>query len=423
MKRVALVAVVLIPTILLACSPQAPVTSSPIQEVPVASETPVSTPTVSIPSFSPTPSSPPTTPSPSTTFIPPASSTLTQTKSLPPLDAFMKGFNFADWNQVDKPRPPLAGPLYGSPLSDLRLKDLAATGTNWSGLVVSVFEETEASTEITRKQYATASDQALRHMIDLAHNLGMRVMLKVWIAIEGGTGVNHSRIGTLFSTEDQWQDWFASYRQIIVYYATLAQDAGVDMFSIGYELNNTSQREADWRRIAQEVRQVYKGPITYQSAVDANPLLSEELQIKWWDAVDYIGVDGYYPLTQSNNPTVEELKSAWVNKGYLSRLEGLSQKFQKPIVIMEIGYASSDGINTWPVQYLRAAQQPLDLQEQADCYQAAFEVLWGKPWLKGIFWWQWMANPVIWPGGPTDKSYFPYGKPAEEVLRKFYLSQ
>jgi hypothetical protein len=56
----------------------------------------------------------------------------------------------------------------------------------------------------------------------------------------------------------------------------------------------------------------------------------------------------------------------------------------------------------------------IDLQEQADCYQAVLEVLWGKPWLKGIFWWQWNAISTQW---PVD----PHGKPAEEVLKKYYL--
>jgi hypothetical protein len=30
-------------------------------------------------------------------------------------------------------------------------------------------------------------------------------------------------------------------------------------------------------------------------------------------------------MTTGNNPTVEQLKAAWVEKGYLSRWEGLSK--------------------------------------------------------------------------------------------------
>lgn len=98
--------------------------------------------------------------------------------------------------------------------------------------------------------------------------------------------------------------------------------------------------------------------------------------------MDYIGLSGYSRLTNKNDPTVEELKSAWVERGYLSRLEGLSQKFQKPIIISEIGYVSADGTNTDPPNFRKFANAAADLQEQADCYQAAFEVLRDKPWLE-----------------------------------------
>ncbi len=129
--------------------------------------------------------------------------------------------------------------------------------------------------------------------------------------------------------------------------------------------------------------------------------------------------DVNYPLTNKTNPTVGELKAAWVDKGYIAMLENLSSQHNKPIVFTEIGYESRDGANMHPASSTSA---PLDLQEQADCYQAALEVLWGKPWLHGIFWWQWWAGANVWQGGVNDGSFTPYGKPAEQVLRSFYLS-
>ncbi len=137
--------------------------------------------------------------------------------------------------------------------------------------------------------------------------------------------------------------------------------------------------------------------------------------------MDYIGADFYCGLTDKYNPTVEELKAAWTEKGYIALLGNLSKRFNKPIIFTEFGYPSKDGANRWPGWWTREA--PIDLQEQADCYQAALEVLWGKPWLAGIFWWQWFANTSIWPGGPNDDSYTPYGKPAEAVLKRFYLAK
>ncbi len=342
---------------------------------PTLSETPtqISTPT----GTSGLPPTPSTTLRLTPTSLPPVTTIVTISRPLPPLDAFMKGFNFADWAPFDTPGPQ---PLYNPAQTDVSLKNLAATGTNWIALFVRGCQDTISSTNITRNQYATASDSSLQYVVDFAHTLGVRVMLKPHVHLSQDPTHWHGQIGTTFTNEAQWQAWFTSYREFIVPYAKLAQDAGADMFCIGQEMTGTVQREADWRRIAQEIRQVYKGAIIYEATVDGNPSISEELMVKWWDAVDYIGVLGYFPLTQSNNPTVEDLKLAWVQKGYLSRLENLSQKFKKLIIISEIGYESKDGTNITPANFTRVA--PVDLQEQADCYQAAFGGLMGQTMAK-----------------------------------------
>jgi hypothetical protein len=343
------------------------------------------------------------------------------------MDAFMKGFTFADFGPVDRPRPPSMGPLYNPSQSDPELKKLANSGVNWIILVSQVWQETLSSTNISRHEYNTPSDDSLRHVINMAHSLGIRVVLSPYMGMS--IDVKHTgnpspvNIGTAFYNELQWREWFTSYGETINYYASLAQDTGADMFCIGHELGYVTQREEDWRRVAKEVRARFKGPITYASLCvepDRDPG-AEMRRIKWWDAVDYIGVDVYFRLTDKNNPTVEELKAAWKQKGYLTLLEDLSAKFNKPIIFTEFGYRSIDGANKVPGMW--TSDGNVDLQEQADCYQAAFEVLWDSPWLKGIFWYTWFANPVVWPGGLADKNYTPSGKPAEEVVKKYYLSK
>ncbi len=106
-------------------------------------------------------------------------------------------------------------------------------------------------------------------------------------------------IGTSFAYEHPWQAWFDSYQQFIGRYAAFAQEAEVHLLVIGVELGGTTHREQDWRRIIENVRRVFTGPITYASlsSTGAPPPHGEENRIMWWDAVDYIGVDAYYPLT------------------------------------------------------------------------------------------------------------------------------
>jgi len=327
-------------------------------------------------------------------------STLTSsppTVSLPPLDARMKGFCFSDYNSTGKERlPQYGGPIFYAQWADQTLKEIADAGTNWIIVTVNIEQETIQSTKITTNPFNTASDDALRHVVEFAHGLGMRVALNLTMKLSQDPSHYPQQIGTMFGNDLQWQEWFASYREMIIHYAALSQDSGVDLFFIGQELAGTVHREDDWRNIAQEVRKVFKNPIAYEATVTPpNQTTGEHLQVKWWDAVDYIGVLGYFQLTQITNPTVEQLKSAWT--GWVSQLETLSQKFQRPIIISEIGYLSADGTNMIPSMtgfHKRFGDGTLDLQEQADCYQAALEVFWDKPWVKGIFWWHYLANPI-----------------------------
>jgi len=341
---------------------------------------------------------------------------------LPSPNAFMKGITFSDWASWGT--PPEQWGLYRPPEANPSLSRLAQTGANWIGLIVVARQETIASTKIVATQPCTATDSELRYVVDLAHSLGIRVMLRAGVGLYNDPNHWSNDIGSAFTSETQWQEWFASYRDYINHFATFSQEAGVDMLCIGIEMGGVTHREQDWRRIIQEVRERFKGPITYSSlsssAGASTPFPhGEENRITWWDAVDFIGVSGYYQLTDKEDPTVAEIKAAWTDRGHIALLENLSKRFNKPIIFTEIGYPSCDGGNKMPAG--GQTEAPLDLQEQADCYQAAMEVMFEKSWFRGMFWFQWPAK--LWKSGPEDTSLKPNGKPAEEVLKRFYLSQ
>ncbi|MEW5959983.1 MAG: hypothetical protein AB1801_19860, partial [Chloroflexota bacterium] len=246
------------------------------------------------------------------------------------------------------------------------------------------------------------------HVIAKAHALGLKVMLKPHVDLLA-SGQWRGQIGEEFETEAEWDAWFNSYQNFIRHYADLAETYGVDQFAVGTELVGTTHREDDWRAIIAAVRQRYHGPITYAALYDG-----EETGITWWDAVDYIGVDAYYELTDKNDPSVEELRQGWTAP--VTTLTNLADRWDKPIIFTEIGYRSLDGANQQPWDSL--AEGNIDLQEQADAYRAAFESVYNRPWFAGMFWWDWSTNPDK--GGVCDNDYTPYGKPAEDILRTWY---
>lgn len=78
----------------------------------------------------------------------------------------------------------------------------------------------------------------------------------------------------------------------------LATVLHADSLCVGMELVVASHQTAYWRDLVAQVKTLYSGPLLY-AANHGN-----ENDVTWWDAVDIIGVDAYYPLDPSNpNPS------------------------------------------------------------------------------------------------------------------------
>ncbi|MEO8611200.1 MAG: hypothetical protein ABI690_25110 [Chloroflexota bacterium] len=316
-----------------------------------------------------------------------------------PLD-FLKGITYESWWYGE----------FASAESDETLsKIVQPMGADWIAVIVKCRQAALTSTEITCKNDTTATDDELIHVIDYAHSLGIKVMLKPHIDLMNlGDGRHNINLG---SDENAWKAWFESYTAFITHYAKLAQQTKADYLVVGTELGGTTSRESDWRAVIRAIRAVYDGPLTYAALTYLEPW-----RINWWDALDSIGIDAYYLLTLTTQPTVAQMKLGLQPAVFV--LDQLAAKWQKPIIFTEIGYLSVDGSNRFPGYWqLDGATDP---QEQADAYQAVFEVFHDKPWWKGAFWWSLDTKPDQ--GGLEDRGYSPHGKPAEAILREYYAA-
>ena len=159
----------------------------------------------------------------------------------------------------------------------------------------------------------------------------------------------------------------------------------------------------------------YTGKISYnQNWWWSSEEYGAVLNCTWFGKLDYIGVSAFFELTTEMDPTVDELVAAWSNP--VDDLEGLVTKFRRPILFTEIGYRSLNGTNKEPWNW--QADNGFDGDEQADCYEALFQVFHAKPWFRGTLFWAWSTNPTE--GGNTDKGYVVRDKPAETVLSNWY---
>ena len=258
-------------------------------------------------------------------------------------------------------------------------------------------------------------DEGLERTTQLAKQVGIKTLLKphIWLR-NRGDGKWRSDIE--MANESDWQSWFESYRTFILHYARLAERNNIEVLSIGTELHTTvKMRPNDWRRIIREVRKVYQGKLTYS----AN-WYEEFEDVAFWTELDLIGIQGYFPLTDKRNPTVEELKKGW--QSHLKGIKKVQQLYRKPILFTEIGYKSTvdSAINPW--EWRSSSSNALgeaDLLTQVNCYEAFFQTFWNEDWFAGSYIWKWFPNSRRRFGRRQDR-FTPQDKPAEKVMAKWY---
>jgi hypothetical protein len=252
-------------------------------------------------------------------------------------------------------------------------------------------------------------DVGLRETARLARRHGIHTLLKPHLWLIGSARGDWSGSISMRS-EAAWKSWFSRYEEFIVHYARLAEESGMEALCIGTELEGTTSRERDWRKIIAVVRRVYHGRLTY-----AANWSGEFERIRFWDALDYVGVQAYFPLARSPGASTSDLVAAWTP--VRARLEALSRRTGKPVLFTEVGYRSARGAAVSPWKW--RSGDPVFLEEQARCYESVFRVFWNRPWFAGTYWWKWFPS---WDGRRSnrDRSFTPQGKPALQILSRWY---
>lgn len=253
------------------------------------------------------------------------------------------------------------------------------------------------------KQWWGETPAGIEECIRMAHKARLRVMLKPHIWLRHGTFTGHLK----FEKEADWLQFEKSYAAYILQYAQIAQNENIDMLCIGTELQNfVAQRPMFWYKLIADIKKTYKGKLTYAENWDSYQ------KVPFWKELDFIGVDAYFPLTDTKSPDSLTIKKGW--QKYLKELQRLSATQNRPILFTEIGYKSEDNAAAIPWDNGQASNQNTALQ--ALLYQTFFEAVWSKPYFAGAFFWKWFAIK----NSRHTESYSPQNKPAEQILIKNY---
>jgi hypothetical protein len=248
--------------------------------------------------------------------------------------------------------------------------------------------------------------------IKLAHAAGFKVFIKphVWI----NTPSDGKWRSDIFPTNDEnWETWKTEYRNYILRYAKIAEQANAEMFCIGTEFSRlTVEKSLFWKQLIKDVRSIYSGKITY-----AANWYNEFENITFWDDLDFIGIQAYFPLVTKKYPSTEDIITGW-NK-HLPAIEAIHKKYNRKILFTEMGYRSTAESAIKPWQWLEDSsklEESISMETQANCYEAFFNTVWNKEWFAGVHIWQ--LNNYVNSGGETNLDFTPQSKPAEHIITK-----
>jgi hypothetical protein len=307
------------------------------------------------------------------------------------------------------------------------LPSLVQTGANSIEATLDYGIDVATSQVVADANY-TDSLAALGNTIAQAESLGLSVMVRPLIDFLDPAIIAPYGVGDWRQTYQPTNvaAFFASYQQMIVAEAEVAQQNGAQMLSIGAELDQLAgaQYLPYWTAIISAVRAVFSGQLTYSASWNTAS------NVSFWNLLDYEGIDCYVPLSNAANPTLQDLVDGWTdlatpssnpgayavigNQSPIQYFDSLAAQSGKPLLFTELGYANDSGAAADP----SASGNSPDPTLQADLYQAFFQA-WaqsGSSSLIGTYFWEWDPNGSTSNVGPGIDSFSPQNSPAQNVV-------
>lgn len=319
----------------------------------------------------------------------------------------IQGYNFTGY----------ATDVFGTQTAAKELTLLASSGVNSVAIVPNYYMDTINSSSVFAGE-TTPTDADVIAGIKAAQAAGLDVLLKPHVDPLDG-------IWRAYLEPGDPAAWFASYKAMLVNYAGIAQQTGLKTMSIGTELVSMTgaNYRTQWLDIIDAVRDVFDGELTYSAE------WGEAKTLSFWDELDVIGIDGYFPLSVNDQtPTVAELKFSWMHPSahdYIQDLLGglspveylqdLSEQYGKKVMFTEIGYRPIEGAATSPGDW--EMNGPFNEAAQTNLYKALFDVFGsqGGDWFSGFYIWDRRAEDQ-----EVLKDYHTEGRAAQKIIDRWY---
>ena len=201
--------------------------------------------------------------------------------------------------------------------------------------------------------------------------------------------------------------WWGSSAAFVLQAAAVAEATGATVLSVGVELKGLSKdarHGARMRALTQAVRRQYGGALTYSANWDVAEAVG------WWGAVDFAGVNGYYPLVPEPERGAEAVAR---------RLSALAASAGRPVLVLEAGYRASPLSHLRPWEWPDQVEASVDPAAQARAWAAVLTHWLEAEGVRGLMVWVVPTDPDD-PASEPAHGFNPLNKPAEEVIGRVF---
>ncbi|AXG68356.1 hypothetical protein KORDIASMS9_00571 [Kordia sp. SMS9] len=296
------------------------------------------------------------------------------------------------------------------PANQTHVDPVISVNANYAAIMPFGFMRKLNTTDVihnTDRQWFGETRKGAKQYSELLQKNNIKIMIKPQIWVWNGEFTGFIEM----ESEEDWKAFEKSYESFILEYASLAEELKAEMYCIGTELHKfVAARPAFWKELITKVKKVYKGKLTYAENWDSFD------KVPFWEALDFIGIDAYFPLSEEKIPSLENLQKGW--QSHKQKIVSLSEKLQRKILFTEYGYRSMEYTGKEPWDSSRSGKV-LNLKAQEIALQALYNEFWKEEWFAGGFIWKWFINDEK-VGGLENNQFTPQNKPAEAIVRENY---
>jgi hypothetical protein len=232
-----------------------------------------------------------------------------------------------------------AGRPLGYTYLNEQVERMAAVGINAVQFIKMFAMDDETDTVIYDPNPLGYSDEKLRSAILAMKQAGFRVMLRLVFFLNAPWPKADNLQDRLAPSD--WNEWFRSFEKIALRYARLAEDTGVDIYAFADTLQTTYAFEDRYRELIGAIRKTFSGELTVLTGPNDEKLK----EVGFWDALDYIGLDGslhtagYVPFEEANELSLDEIYKIYLRE-FEQKVLPTAKLEEKSILWGEIFYPS-----------------------------------------------------------------------------------